>query len=104
MPGRRRLNQAGRTSRGADHRRRHLRQLQRQRLTIDTTAPAAPQITAPADGSTTTDTTPRVRGTGEPGASGAASINGVPIGTAVVGADGRFAVPVTDPLNPGPDF
>lgn len=71
-------------------------------FTIRAVAPAAPRITAPADGSTTADRTPVVRGTGQRGATVAVSIDGVPIGTAVVGADGRFTVPVTDPLDAGP--
>lgn len=36
-------------------------------VTIDTTTPAAPDITGPAEGAELTDTTPTVSGTGEPG-------------------------------------
>ena len=58
-------------------------------FTVDTTA-AAPVIVAPAEGSTTTDTTPAISGTGEPGATVAVTVDGSFRGSAVVGTDGRW--------------
>lgn len=61
-------------------------------LLVDATAPSAPTIVSPADGSSTTDRTPQVRGTGEPGATVTVSVDGVVVGTAVVGADGTWTL------------
>jgi hypothetical protein len=70
-------------------------------VTIDTTAPDAPVITSPADGSKTTDTTPVVGGTGEPGATVTVSVDGEVVGDATVGSDGTWTLPLTDPLSGG---
>src|SRR5580765_6237431 len=70
-------------------------------FTIDTTAPAAPVITAPADGSTTTDNTPTISGTGEPGATVTVNAGGAPIGTATVDAGGAWSLTPTTPLPDG---
>jgi len=64
-------------------------------------APDAPVITAPADGSTTNDNTPTVRGTGEPGATVTVEIDGVEVGEATVDGDGNWSLPLTDPLDDG---
>ncbi|GAB3918130.1 hypothetical protein GCM10027613_19710 [Microlunatus endophyticus] len=70
-------------------------------FTIDTTAPAAPVITQPADGSTTTDNTPAITGTGEPGATVTVSVDGDQIGTATVNGDGSWTLNTPDPLADG---
>jgi predicted nucleic acid-binding Zn-ribbon protein len=67
---------------------------------VDTEA-LPPVITAPADGSSTNDTTPTVVGTGEPGASVAVEIDGEPVGTVTVDGDGNWELPLTDPLDEG---
>ncbi|WP_194293017.1 Ig-like domain-containing protein [Streptomyces smaragdinus] len=71
-------------------------------FTVDATAPAAPVITAPADGSTTGNPTPTITGTGEPGATVDVVVDGVPLGTATVAPDGTWSIPVTTPLADGP--
>ena len=68
---------------------------------VDVAAPAAPEITSPADGATITDPTPVIRGTGEPGATVTVYVDGERIGSATVAANGGFAVPVREPLEPG---
>jgi small neutral amino acid transporter SnatA (MarC family) len=69
---------------------------------VDLTAPDAPVITQPVDGSTITDSTPDIVGTGEPDATVTVSIDGAEIGEAVVDEDGNWTVPVTTPLPDGP--
>lgn len=64
-------------------------------------APEAPVITAPAEGSTTTDPTPTVTGTGEPGAEVTVEIDGNVVGTATVADDGTWALQLDDPLDDG---
>src|SRR5207253_3190940 len=54
--------------------------------TVDTTAPAAPVITGPADGEKTGDRTPLITGTGEPHATVLVKIDGVVVGEATVTA------------------
>lgn len=66
---------------------------------VDTETEVA--ITSPADGATTLDSTPNVRGTGEPGATVVVTIDGEEVGTATVGGDGTWVVPVTTPLANG---
>lgn len=58
-------------------------------------------ITAPTDGETTSDRTPEIRGTGEPGARVEVFIDGVRIGDVVVGADGSWVLEVETPLSNG---
>ncbi|MEU6134591.1 Ig-like domain-containing protein [Nocardioides sp. NPDC047086] len=70
-------------------------------ITVDTTAPEAPEITSPADGGSTSDTTPTIEGTGEPGATVTVEIDGEEVGTAVVQPDGTWSLEVTDPLAAG---
>ncbi|UFN44868.1 Ig-like domain-containing protein [Nocardioides okcheonensis] len=57
----------------------------------DTTAPDAPVITAPADGASTQDTTPRIGGTGETGATVIVREGSTVLCTAVVTGDGTWA-------------
>ncbi|MDR2973689.1 MAG: Ig-like domain-containing protein, partial [Propionibacteriaceae bacterium] len=71
-------------------------------VTVDTTAPSAPEILTPAQGSSTTNTTPAVTGKGEPGATVTVQIDGVDVGTATVGTDGTWTVTPTTPLALGP--
>lgn len=59
-------------------------------------------IVAPPDGSTTRDSTPEIRGTGEPGATVVVSVDGAAIGMVVVGADGTWVLAVPSPLANGP--
>lgn len=68
---------------------------------VDQTAPAAPVITSPDDGSTTNDTTPTVLGTGEPGATVEVTIDGDVIGTAPVSSGGEWTLDVPTPLADG---
>ena len=70
-------------------------------FSIDLTAPAAPVITSPADGSSTTDPTPPITGTGEPGTEVTVIIDGRPVGTAPVDQNGNWQFQPTSPLTPG---
>ncbi|AMP16348.1 bacterial Ig-like domain family protein [Collimonas pratensis] len=83
-------------------------------LTVDTTPPAKPAIgdvidnvgdhtgTIPSDGGVTDDTTPTLVGGGlTPGDKVIISDGGNPIGTAIVGDDGKWEFTPTTPLNPG---
>lgn len=60
-------------------------------VTVQPTPPAAPRITSPADGFLTNADTVDVEGTAEASVSVRLTRNGVPMATAEVGADGRFA-------------
>lgn len=64
-------------------------------ITIDRTNPVTPTITSPAPGSTTNETTPTIRGTGEPGTTVDVFIDGAPVGTATVGPDGTWSLPLS---------
>ncbi|AKF03542.1 Ig-like domain-containing protein [Sandaracinus amylolyticus] len=66
---------------------------------VDTATSVA--ITEPAEGATTSDTTPTIRGTAEPGATVVVSIDGTTIGTVVASAGGTFEVTPTTPLADG---
>ncbi|MDW9658554.1 BapA prefix-like domain-containing protein, partial [Sinorhizobium meliloti] len=79
---------------------------------IDTVAPSAPAITSVTDdkapvtgpvasGGATNDTTPMLKGTGEPGALITIYDNGVEIGTARVNAEGTWLFIPLIPLNEG---
>jgi hypothetical protein len=68
---------------------------------VDTTAPTAPVITAPADGTTIGTATPDVRGTAEPQSTVAVTIDGQPVGTAVTDASGAWLLTVPSPLASG---
>jgi LPXTG-motif cell wall-anchored protein len=62
---------------------------------------AAPVITAPADGSSTTDRTPDIDGTGEPGAQVEVFVDGDSIGTTTVAPDGTWTITPSAPLDLG---
>ncbi|MCB9616875.1 MAG: hypothetical protein H6722_30950 [Sandaracinus sp.] len=66
---------------------------------VDTTTSVA--ITAPATGSATTDTTPTLSGTGEPGAMVTVSLDGTTLDVVTVEADGTWTVEVTAELAEG---
>ena len=70
-------------------------------LTVDTTAPAAPAITAPAPGADVNDTTPTFTGTGEPGATVTITDGTTPICTTTVLAAGTWTCTLTTPLGQG---
>ena len=57
----------------------------------DTTPPAAPDITAPAQGASLQDTTPRISGTGEPGATVTVTEGSTVLCTAVVAGNGTWS-------------
>ncbi|SEK93114.1 Myxococcales GC_trans_RRR domain-containing protein/MYXO-CTERM domain-containing protein [Stigmatella aurantiaca] len=71
-------------------------------FTVDATAPAAPVITSPADGSSTGDSTPTITGTAEPGTTVTVIIDGTPVGTAPVDASGNWTFTPPTPLPEGP--
>ncbi|WP_157535751.1 Ig-like domain-containing protein [Microbacterium sp. Root166] len=70
-------------------------------FTVDTVAPAAPVITSPTNGSTTTDTTPPITGTAEPGSTVTVIVDGTPIGTAPTDGNGNWTLTPTTPLPNG---
>ena len=67
------------------------------RFTVDTEAPAAPVILAPADGTATKQSKPVIRGTAEANATVHVVVNGSPAGTVMADAGGSwtFIPPVT---------
>jgi hypothetical protein len=67
----------------------------------DSTAPAAPAISSPAEGTTVQDTTPLVTGTGESGATVAVTQGSTVLCTAVVAGDGTWSCSSTVTLPPG---
>jgi len=76
-------------------------------ITVDTTAPDAPVITGPADGSTVGDNTPTYTGTAEPGTTVDVTVTDADGNTYIyddipVGADGNWSVDGTDELVDGP--
>ncbi|WP_461472475.1 Ig-like domain-containing protein [Microbacterium sp. HJ5] len=68
---------------------------------VDTTVPAAPVITSPADGSTVTDPTPPITGTAEPGSTVTVIVDGEPIGQTTTDPDGDWTFTPTEPLPDG---
>ena len=64
-------------------------------------APLAPVLNAPADGSTTTDTTPTFTGTAYPGAEVDILVDGNPIGTTTANSGGNFSFTPASPLGSG---
>lgn len=67
---------------------------------VDLDAPAV-EIANPADGSTTSDTTPTINGTATLGASVLVIVDGRILGRAVAGTDGRWSIEVTTALAAG---
>ncbi len=65
------------------------------RVTIDSEAPAAPEIDSPADEVQLADSTPDVSGTAEPGAVVTVSVDSLEVGTVTADANGdwRFTLP-----------
>ncbi|MDL9979421.1 Ig-like domain-containing protein [Microbacterium sp. ASV49] len=72
-------------------------------FTVDTLAPAAPVITSPADGSTTTNPTPPITGTAEPNSTVTVIVNGTPVGTTKADGQGNWTFTPTTPLPNGTD-
>ncbi|MCP2251829.1 Ig-like domain (group 3) [Prauserella aidingensis] len=71
-------------------------------FTVDTQAEvAAPEITSPESGSSTSDNTPTIEGTGTPGAEVTVYVDGEQVGTAQVGDDGRWSFTPDAPLDDG---
>ncbi len=68
---------------------------------IDTTAPAAPAITSPADGTVTSDTTPAITGTAEPDSTVEVFIDGASVGTTTADGTGAWTLTPTTPLADG---
>ena len=65
-------------------------------FTADVTAPVAPVVTGPADGSVTNDATPTYSGTAEPGSTVTVRVGGVSVCTATANGSGAFScTPVT---------
>ncbi|MBN8654532.1 MAG: sortase [Anaerolineae bacterium] len=58
--------------------------------TVDTTAPAAPVVTTPANGSVISNPTPLVSGTAEPNSTVTVYIDGSPVGTATADGSGDW--------------
>ena len=71
-------------------------------FTIDTTAPAAPLLTAPVNGSVTDDATPPITGTAEPGSTVTVWIDGSSVGTTPVDGTGAWSYTPTASLANGP--
>jgi uncharacterized repeat protein (TIGR01451 family) len=70
-------------------------------FTVDTSAPAAPTITAPAAGSRTNDTTPDVVGTAEANATVRIYVDGALQGTTTATGSGAFTFTIPAPLAEG---
>jgi hypothetical protein len=68
---------------------------------VDTKAPPAPVITAPAPGSTVNDKTPTVSGTAEPGSTITVKDGTEVVCTATAGSDGSWSCKPTKPLVDG---
>jgi MYXO-CTERM domain-containing protein len=68
---------------------------------VDGSIPAL-EIRAPGDNTTTSDTTPTISGTTEPGLTVTVTLDGAVLGTVVAGADGSWELAVTTPLAAGP--
>ncbi len=71
-------------------------------FTIDTTAPAAPVVVTPTDGSTTGNSRPTVSGSAEPGSTVSAVVDGTPRGVATADASGNWSVALPTALPDGP--
>jgi large repetitive protein len=71
-------------------------------FTVDTTAPAIPVINTPTEGSRTTDTTPDISGTAEPGSTVTITEGGITVCTAVTNASGSWTCTPAAPLSVSP--
>ena len=71
-------------------------------FTIDVTAPVAPVVATPADGSATNNNRPAVTGTAEAGSTVTVFIDGVSVGTAVTNASGAWTFTPPTALAAGP--
>ncbi|OXM87601.1 hypothetical protein CF651_04570 [Paenibacillus rigui] len=71
-------------------------------FTVDTTAPAAPVITAPANGSTTNDSTPTISGTAEVNSTVSVKVDGTAVGTVAADASGNWSFTLAAALTDGP--
>ena len=67
----------------------------------DNAVPTAPVITTPADGSSTSDTTPEVSGSAEPDTTVTVTEGGNAVCTATTGTDGKWSCTPTDELAEG---
>ncbi len=70
-------------------------------FTVVAEPPPAPTVTSPSSGQRTSDRTPTVQGTAEPGATVRVFIDGVEVCTATADAQGRFSCAPTTPLAAG---
>jgi uncharacterized protein (TIGR03382 family) len=70
--------------------------------TVDTVAPAAPVVGAPASGATLDTLTPAITGTAEPGSTVTIIIDGQVVGTVKADASGNWSYTPTTPLTVGP--
>ncbi len=61
-------------------------------FTVDTTAPSAPVVTAPADGTNTTNLQPVISGVAESNSTVTVIVDGVPIGTTSANASGNWSL------------
>ncbi|WP_257385639.1 Ig-like domain-containing protein, partial [Tahibacter caeni] len=71
-------------------------------FTVDTTAPAAPVVTTPANGSTTGNNRPTISGSAEPGSTVSAIVDGTPRGTATADGAGNWSFVLPTALPDGP--
>jgi large repetitive protein len=71
-------------------------------IIVDATAPLAPIILVPVNGSSVNTPLPVIRGTSEPLSIVTVSIDGANVGTVAADASGMFAVPLSTPLVDGP--
>ncbi|MDR0417009.1 MAG: Ig-like domain-containing protein, partial [Propionibacteriaceae bacterium] len=71
-------------------------------VTVDTTAPAAPVVTKPADGEQVDTATPTVEGTAEPGSEVKVDAGDGNVCTTVADAQGKFSCTLTEALADGP--
>jgi len=70
-------------------------------FTVDTLAPAAPVVLAPADGSVTSDNTPTYSGTAEAGSTVNIFVDGASVGTTTANAAGAWSFTPTTALADG---
>ncbi|MBX5481091.1 MAG: adhesin [Myxococcaceae bacterium] len=70
-------------------------------FTVDLTAPGAPIVVAPADGSATHNPTPAVTGTADPDVTVDVYVDGVLVGTVTADSTGSWTLPATGSLSEG---